>query len=367
MDFMVTIKKPSIGYLTSDWAWGTDPLQPNGCAWYRCKLPADQLAKRGWITALGLPGFNPKSGFGMIIDDGKALHGWDIIVFKLLMKKEILDYLPLALEMGQKIVVDVDDWFEGLSPTNRAYQSTDPTTNPDENRAIYAEIIQKATAVITSSPFLYEFYKQKRKNVYLVRNGIDADRWKKRAGKMNHRLRLGWVGATPWRSGDLETLSPWIGEYLSSRRMYFHHSGHTENGAARACDQLGISPNISRTQPLVPINIYPKLFEHIDIGIVPLNNIHFNHAKSFIKGLEYAAAGVPFVSSYSPEYEYLSEKGIGRVAYNQDDWIYHLDELRNQQTRRDEIEHNYEILKDFTMEARADEWDAVMTEIREKL
>jgi len=41
--------------------------------------------------------------------------------------------------------------------------------------------------------------------------------------------------------------------------------------------------------------------------------------------------------------------------------------LRDVQTRRDEIGHNYEMLKNFTMEARADDWEAVMTEIREKL
>jgi glycosyltransferase involved in cell wall biosynthesis len=282
------------------------------------------------------------------------------------MKREILEYMMQAMEMGQKIVVDVDDWFEGLSPTNRAYQSTDPEKNPEENRDIYAQIIQNATAVITSTPFLYDFYKAKRDNVYMVRNGIDLDRWRRRQGRMNHRLRLGWVGATPWRSGDLETLAPWIGNYLLSRKMYFHHSGHTENGAARACDQLGIHQNISRIQPLVPINLYPKLFEHIDIGMVPLNDIPFNHAKSFIKGLEYAAAGVPFVSSYSPEYEYLAEHGVGRVARNQDEWIYHLDELRDIQKRRDEIGHNYEMLKNFTMSARANDWNEVMTTILEK-
>jgi glycosyltransferase involved in cell wall biosynthesis len=116
----------------------------------------------------------------------------------------------------------------------------------------------------------------------------------------------------------------------------------------------------------VPINIYPKLFKEIDIGIVPLTNIPFNHAKSFIKGLEYAAAGVPFVASYSPEYQYLADNGIGRIANNQEEWIYHLDQLRDIQTRRDEIEHNYEMLKNFSMEARADDWEAVMTEIREK-
>jgi hypothetical protein len=359
-------KKPTIGYLTGDWAWGTDPLQPNGCAWYRCKLPSDELNKIGWFSTVGFPGYNPKRGFGMVVPGDKAVHGWDVIVFKLLMQKEVLKNMSAAQKMGQKIVVDVDDWFDGLAKTNRAYEATDPKKNPDNNREIYAEIIMQADAVITSTPFLYDYYAAKRDNVYMVRNGIDLPRWTKRRPRMNHRLKLGWVGATPWRSEDLEQLSPWIGNYLLSRKMSFHHSGHTNNGAPLAADQLGIPRNITRTSPLVPILSYPKLFENIDIGIIPLNDVPFNYAKSFIKGLEYAAAGVPFVSSYSPEYAYLSEQGIGRIAHTPEEWIYHLDELRDMSLRKDEIDHNLEMLKNFSMEARASDWDAAFKQILEQ-
>ena len=175
-------------------------------------------------------------------------------------------------------------------------------------------------------------------------------------------MKIGWVGATPWRSGDLEQLSPFIGPYLQSRRMMFHHSGHTGGGAPTAAEQLGVPKNIVSTLPLVPILSYPSLFQPIDIGLVPLNDVKFNHAKSFIKGLEYAAAGVPFISSYAPEYEYLSKEGeIGRVAYSHDDWIYHLDELRNKELRTDEAAYNLEKLQNFTMEARGPEWNEVFT------
>jgi len=324
----------------------------------------DQLKNLGWVTGLGFPGFTQDKGFGLIIQDGKIIHGWDIIVFKLLMQREVLEYMPRAKELGQKIVVDVDDWFDGLSPSNRAYEATDPQKNPNNNREVYSEIIMRADAVITSTPFLYEYYSAKRSNVYMVRNGIDIERWKPRKITQNHRIKIGWVGATPWRSNDLEELSTFMGPYLQSRRMMFHHSGHTGNGAPTAASQLNIPSNLAKTMPLVPIGSYPKLFEPIDIGIVPLSNVKFNHAKSFIKGLEYAAAGVPFVSSYSPEYEYLAKEGeIGRVAYTDDDWVYHFDELRDRQMRIDEASHNLERLKDFTMSARGPEWDSVFKKI----
>jgi hypothetical protein len=360
-------QKPTVAFLTHDWCWGTDPLQPNGCAWYRCKLPSDELNKRGWFTTVGFPGFNETRGFGLVVDEGtKAVHGWDIIVFKLLMQREVLEAMPRARALGQKIVVDVDDWFDGLSPSNRAYEATDPLNNPNSNREIYSQIIMQADAVITSTPFLFDYYGKKRDNVFLVRNGIDVDRWSRQKINTTKKKRIGWVGATDWRSNDLEQLSGFMGKYIKSNRLLFQHSGHNET-APQANDLLGIPADSLRTMPMVPILAYPMVFKNIDIGIVALNDVKFNHAKSFIKGLEYAAAGIPFVSSYSPEYQYLADEGIGRIAKTKDEWIYHFDELLDNRKRQDDADENYENLKNFTMDVRGDDWDATMRFIRDKL
>lgn len=359
-------QKPTVTFLTHDWSWGTDPLQPNGCAWYRCKLPSDELNQRGWFTAVGFPAFNEGRGFGMLLDDGRAAHGWDIIVLKLLMQKQVLESIPIAQKLGQKIIVDIDDWFEGLSESNRAYKATDPKENPNSNREIYSQIIMAADAVITSTPFLFEYYGKRRHNVFLVRNGIDTLRWRKKPYKPYRKTRIGWVGATHWRSNDLEQLAPFMGKFIEKNNLLFHHSGHNDN-APLAHELLGVGAEFARQSPLMPILSYPSLFANIDIGIVPLNNIEFNYAKSFIKGLEYAAAGIPFVASYSPEYEYLAENGIGRVAYSEKDWIYHLNELLDVKKRKDDIDENYDNLSKFSMSARGDDWDATMRFILEEI
>jgi hypothetical protein len=49
----------------------------------------------------------------------------------------------------------------------------------------------------------------------------------------------------------------------------------------------------------------------VDIGIVPLEARDYNRAKSALKGMEYAACGIPFVASPSPEYAWL---GCGILA-----------------------------------------------------
>lgn len=361
--------KPTVSFLTYDFTLGSNPIEPNGCAWYRCYLPMKELEQSGWDTGIGFPGWNDEHGFGLLVPDNKAIHGWDVIVFKLIMLKSIADKMDAAKKMGQKIVVDIDDWFEGLSESNLAHKMTDPDVNPRNNRDHYMKIIDSADAIITSTPFLYDFYKNTKgyENVYMVRNGIDLPRWRQRKDHARGLPTYGWVGATPWRSKDLEQLNPFFGNFLEKNRVSFHHSGHILN-APFAKDQLGIPKSVKTTQqPMEKISKYPELFRKIDVGLVPLNNVEFNHAKSYIKGLEYAAAGVPFVASYSPEYELLDSHGIGRMARNEDEWIGHLEELLDHKTRQEDRERNLEGIKKFdSMENRRDDWNNVMLAIREQ-
>jgi glycosyltransferase involved in cell wall biosynthesis len=357
------MQNKTISFLTYDWAWGTKPLQPNGCAWYRCLLPMKELEKFGWKVSMGFPRWHEEYGYGQIIKEDQAVHGWNILVFKLVMRKSITEHVRKAQALGQTIVVDVDDFFEGLDENNRAYVSTDPLRDPENNRDHYIKMIYEADAVITSTPFLYDFYSKRRNNVFLVRNGIDIARWTRRKDVAKHKPVVGWVGATPWRSGDLETLRPHIHQQFAKHNLKFHHSGHTVD-APFAYEQLGLPKARCTTMPMAPILNYPKLFPPIDIGIVPLSDLPFNHAKSFIKGLEYAAAGVPFIASKAPEYQYLAELGVGRVANSKEEWAYHLGELVNPQMRKDEAIVNYEIVRDvFSMEVRGSDWNEVMERI----
>lgn len=357
--------KPTIGFLTYDWSFGLKPIQPNGCAWYRCYLPMQQLKKDTYESGMGMPGFNEEHGFGILIPDNKAIHGWDIVVLKLIMIDRVVEQVEKAKAMGQKIVVDLDDHMEGLAKSNLAHKMTSPEKNPRNNREHYFKIIENATALITSTPFLQEFYQKKHpdKPVYLVRNGIDPDRWKMRNDHSNWLPTFGWVGATPWRSGDLEILNPYFGKFIKDKHCRFHHSGSILK-APSVTDQAGIDKKIFSHEPMKPIMSYPELFRKIDVGIVPLRDLDFNDAKSFIKGLEYAAAGVPFIASPSPEYKYLAEHGVGRIASTPDEWLQHAEELLDPKVRKEERLKNRQIVEEkFSMAARGKDWEEVFEQI----
>lgn len=357
----------SVGFLTVDWAKGTKPVEPNGCAWYRCYLPMLELEKIGWEVNIGFPEYHKDHGFGVFRSSEEVIFGWDIVVLKLIMLRSVSEILDKFERVnGQKVVVDVDDFFEGLQPSNYAYGSTDPEKHPDNNRQHYIDIIHKADAVITSTPFLYNYYKNEvgLPHVYLVRNAIDLPRWTQRKDHSRYLPTFGWVGATPWRSNDLETMQPFFGEFLEKNRLPFHHSGHIKEGNW-AQHQLGIPDSVKVTHsPRMQITKYPEMFRKIDVGIVPLNDLPFNHAKSTIKGLEYSAAGIPFIASYSPEYEYFAENGIGRCAHNPEEWLEHLEAMIDPRTRKEDVERNLENIKKYhTIEIRAQEWDNVFKQI----
>lgn len=356
----------SIAFLTLDWTKGTKPVEPNGCAYYRCYLPSLELEKQGWEVSMAMPEYHPDGGFGAFIDKDNIFYGWQIVVFKLIMLRSVADILKNK-RPNQKIVVDVDDFYEGLSPTNLAWQNTDPEKYPESNREHYWAIIDEADAIITSTQFLYDFYKKEKgkKNVFLVRNGIDIDRWHKKQDYSRFMPTIGWVGALPWRSNDLETLQPFFGEFLEKNRLLFHHSGHIKEMNYDFTDLAGIPSSVKFThQPRMVLSQYPKMFKKIDVGIVPLNDIPFNHAKSTIKGLEYTAAGIPFIASYSPEYEFFAKNGVGLVAHNEDEWLEHLTSMLDPKFRKEEIDRNYEIVREnHSMRARAKEWDKTMKKI----
>jgi len=358
--------KPTIAFLTFDWSFGTKPIQPNGCAWYRCALPMNSLNLiKEYETGMGFPGFNENHGFGLLIPDNKAIHGWDIVVLKLVMLEKIVSQIPMAQALGQKIVIDLDDHLEGLEKTNLAYTMTSPEKNPKNNREHYAKTIGMADALITSTPFLKEFYEKKYpgKPIFMVRNGIDIERWSLKRSGGGNKPTFGWVGATPWRSSDLETLVPDFGNFIENNDLKFHHSGSIIN-APTVQKQLGIPEHRFSHEPMKPIKRYPELFRKIDVGLVPLRHVDFNEAKSFIKGLEYGASGIPFIAQDIEEYSYLEETGVGRVAKNIEEWIEHSEQLLDPKTRhKDRIKNIENIKKYHSMEQRSKDWDRVMKEI----
>lgn len=334
---------------------GGTPL-PGGCSYYRCYLP---MYATNCDSFFGYPAFTADRGFGVKETETTARFGFHIAVFKIVMDRQVVRQIEVAKKLGQRIVADVDDYYDGLDRSNMAFEATSPEKNKGSNREHYQKIILSADLITVTTPFLFDYYSERHPNVMLIRNGVLPEQFHKKPVSEKKPV-LGWVGAVPWRSNDLETLRGWLPEFLEKHDLKFHHSGVAQN-APLFHEVVGIDPDRMTYAGMQPISEYANLFPPIDIGLVPLSDIPFNHAKSTIKGLEYAASGIPFVAQDVPEYRRLAEMGVGRVAATVEDWQRNLEELLSFRTRRKEASVNYgNMVKDHTIRSREPEWQEMV-------
>lgn len=347
---------PSAAWISTDWAFNVDPPEPNGCTWFRMVLPAREVKKFGWEIGIGQPRINPEIGIGLGYEDG-ALTGWDVTVLKLLMVRGTADLINVMRRRGERVIVDIDDFHFMLDPENVAFAQTDPHKNPESNRAHYEIGIRAADTVTVSTDFLADHYSRRCRDVRVIRNGLDTERFE----QVEHPPipTIGWVGGTLWRSGDIETLRPWLPDFAKQYSLPVYHGGHIPGDGRHFGARVGI-PRV-RTETMRLVKDYPSLLQPISIGLVPLVRNPFNEAKSFLKGLEYAASGIPFIATPTEEYRILHAAGVGRLASTPDEWRDHATELLDPEVRRSEGERIRAIVAEhFHISKRGQEWDTAM-------
>lgn len=348
-----------VGFCSDDFVQWGHHLIPGGCGYYRCLLPKNAA---GEGSGFGPPAWTAHLGFGVRDKKDSAHFGFDAVMLKQMMHRWVPKQMRLAQRCGQWLIVDVDDHYDGLHDANLAKQTTDPAANKLRNRQWHTEVIRQADTLTVSTPFLQHYYQQQGiADVRLIRNGINP----KQFIAHKHRSRppvIGWVGAMGWRSNDIEILRDWLPGFLEQHNLMFKHSGHDER-FIRFGEVAGISGDRMILSLMEPLTKYHELLD-FDIGLVPLSPIDFNYAKSTIKGLEYAASNIPFIASPTPEYQRLADMGIGRIAHTPEDWIRHLTELLDYDTRKKEAARQRTLaLQHHSIVARAPEWAELFSQV----
>ena len=353
-------KRLKIGFASNDWSRSlrdtNNKLVMGGSGHIRIGQYVPELKKLGVDCALGILAFdNKRKLFGVHTWDKGDHFDCDVVVMQRYMHKDALRDMKEAIKNGQIIINDVDDWYWGLSPLNAAHRLSDPKNNPNENIEHYKEMIKNSTGVITSTPFLTEKMTKWNKNCVMHQNYVQMSTFKKR-DHIRHDSGtpvVGWMGSTSHRSGDLHILRGLSSQI--SKMATWHHTGHIDIvGVPKFWDEIKVEAGMVTTTPFLPPTELGKGV-NFDIGLVPLTSIHFNDAKSWIKGIEYAAAGVPFVASSSAEYRRLHEEyGIGILARRDGDFPKKIKNLLDAKVRQEIADENYELVKqlDVTVGAK---------------
>lgn len=363
-----------IGMMSADWGDMVES-SPGGCTNIRMFLPARAMSAQGVSVVIGEYGWRDDEGFvvvptiarvyaghrGPILNPDEYVGDLDVVIFKLWMWHEHEDYIRRARDMGQTVIVDIDDWFDGLPTTNIAFETTHPKADPLWNRNHMIASYRHVNGLITSTEFLRNYYANSNQNVIRVKNSLFPEDFIRRVDVSKDRPVIGWSGMMLWRKHDIQELQSWLGAFLDKHDLRFYHAGISATDPKEFCEVAKIDPDRFFGVTGCSSKNFGNILVAMDIGIVPLEKVPFNEAKSALKGMEYAFSGIPFVATDTEEYKEIVSQGAGRTARRTRDWVRAMERLLDPAERKSQADAGYEsVMKNCNMHTIVNNWiDAI--------
>lgn len=305
------------------------PQDLNASGMYRLVFPFRELEKNGhWArTPFYRTVRDPASGFDFHVFELDRLPAADVYVFQSPLDANIVPLVGALRRRGHVTVAEADDTSLNLPEWHPAYAGTHPATNPFRNRDHRHSIYRACDAMTVSTPALAEQYARHNATIRVLPNFLLGEMWANVTPQYTverERVRVGWMGRSLWRQGDLDVLKPWLGDWLRAHPDV----DFVAAGDEAVHDILGVPEAQRVSYPAVrfPVGL-AEITATMDVGLVPLSAHPFNEAKSCLKGMEYAACGIPCVASPTVEYRRWLDNDNGLLASSSEDWVAALDRL----------------------------------------
>jgi hypothetical protein len=290
-------------------------------------------------------------------DDLPDLDHADVIVMQRPMLRRFLEPVARAQANGTTVVVDIDDDFRALHRDNAVWWLVHPSRDPDVNWHHLDAMCAMADLVTVTTPALARRYGGHGR-VQVIPNHVPAS-YLEILSCTNPVPVVGWTGFVATHPHDLQSTRGAVGRAIARAGAEFAVVGPADG--VREGLVLADAPRASGP---VPLDVYPYEVARLDIGIVPLAATAFNEAKSTLKGLEFAALGVPFVKSDTGPYRSLP---VGELARKPKDWEREVRRLvESEQLRADRAGFAREWAATQTIEGNCDQWWDAWTGARGK-
>lgn len=289
----------------------------------------------------------------------------DLIIFQRnLIVREALDAIRYWQGLGKPVVVDLDDAYQMLPWSNPAHrfwaemgldrtetltkiENGDPKPRT-ERMALLEEGLRLSNGLISPNRNLLQSFAYCVGNKqYYLQNYAEKEWWENlperdelKTDDEKGRIVIGWGGSVSHYdsfhgSGIFEAMRRIAQRYP---QVLLKICGNDR----RIYEQLPVSIHQKKHQPGVSPNDWPKQVKSFDIGVAPLFGWYDQH-RSWIKGIEYMLAGVPWIGTDGgPNGAYADLAPLGRLVKNTpDDWertlSYYIDNLENEQHRYKEF------------------------------
>lgn len=342
------------------------------CEMWRSLQPITELQRQGY----------PLIDWGMR-DDGRLAniaHHYDAIVLQRLSwpSNQIENenhYFNIMHRAGLAVIYEADDdLFTDKFVERNSFVWGFSEEQSREQRDGMVRAMQKSDGVTVSTQRVATIVRNYTDApVKVVGNYIDLRWWKtvlkhaKRDPRLVDKITIGWAGGNRPDSDVEPMVKAWgrIAEKYPKARFVIQ--GHTSDIFFDSVpnDRIFVTPWMN-------IDQYPSGYVNFDIGCCPLENTHFNNAKSAIKAMEYAACGAAVVASPTV-YKGIINHGVdGFIADSVDEWEKYLSMLVEDYTLRHDIAKKLlaKVKKHYTLDTNAwrwvDAWSEIVSNFREK-
>jgi hypothetical protein len=288
------------------------------------------------------------SGIGGLARDGNLYKASfppdaDIVILQRPSNRYLAQAVPMMREAGVTVIVDMDDDLSLIHPANPAFRLMHPKNDPMSNWQNARDACRDASLVIVSTDALLDRYASHGRGVVL-RNCVPEIYL-----KIDHEDSdmLGWAGALHSHPDDPKVLGPALARVGRTLEVF----GPEDPLLPRA---FGCAVNTSGS---LPLQEWPYSIAKIGVGIAPLMDTKFNTCKSWLKPLEYAACGVPWVGSPAAEYTRLHSLGCGEIAAKPKQWVTAIQRLLGSPSlRQEQSEAGRLVAASLTIEGNAWRW-----------
>lgn len=308
------------------------PADSHGCGHHRLIWVSEILKNQGHNVELVKP---DERAVTLIVNnhdtvqDVRVADDVDVVVFQRVTHTYIGQAVKILRRKGIATVVDVDDDLTRIHPSNPAFDALHPRRYGKLKNGqrhlhswnILTEACKNATLVTASTEALLPRYARHGRGIvlhnYLMDHYYDIPR--------EDSDVIGWPASLHSHPTDPSAVGNSIARLLSQGATFRVFS--KPDGIKK---EFGIT-GAQEFEWINPIELYdwPKQIAKIGIGIAPLVDTKFNASKSWLKPLELAACGVPWVGSPRIEYKRLHNKGCGFLVDRPKDWYKTLKMLRS--------------------------------------
>lgn len=243
------------------------------------------------------------------------------------IEKELLPWMPAIFEqvffkMHIPVIIDYDD------PIFHSY---------DVHPSLFVRIIlgnkiktimKKADVVLLSSTYMHKYAQNSgARRAILLPTVIDLDRYTNNGVAANEVFTIGWIGS-PSTTRFLHVIEGALIRILNERKVRIV--------------LIGSGRNYPTTYPVTLWNwteeSEAELLQKIDVGIMPLSDEPWAHAKDSYKLIQYMASGKPVIATPYGDNSLIVENYInGFLAETEDEWVSSIKYLTDNKTKAHEM------------------------------